>query len=794
MTPSVRKQSATSGPASVGAVVIGRNEGERLAACLDSLGTAPLAAVVYVDSGSTDDSVELAEARGAHVVHLDTSRGFTAARARNAGYRALRELAPRTELVQFLDGDCVLEEGWIQAGRDRLATEAILAAVCGRRRERFPDATPYNRLCDLEWDTPIGPAEACGGDALIRMRALVESGGYDDNFIAGEEPELCHRLRQRGWRVERLDAPMTVHDAAITRFGSWWKRMVRSGYAAASNLDRHGVHGVRHMVALVRSALLHAVLLPAGTFASSLAALAFLPWLAPLPWVLLALLYRRQLRRIAAGRVARGADPIHARTYARYTLLAKWAESLGVLRQWYGRALGRPAGLMEYKPKPSDPAPNDPSKARSSAAASTPEVATGGASHEPLAGGRASEPVRVGYLVNQYPKTSHAWMRREIEGVLATGVEIDRYSIRRVDEPLVDPGDVREQTATTILLEQGAVRVALAVLATVCTRPLRFLSALRQAWSIGRNHPRGRAFHLVYLAEACLLLRFLQRRPVGHLHAHFGTNSATVALFTHTLGGPPFSFTFHGPEIFESISPRCLRAKIHAAAFVVAISHHGFSALERWSDPDDWNKLRLIRCGTDERFLAEKETAPPAEQRVVCVARLSPVKGHLVLLDALAKLVEEGFDPQLSLVGDGDFRPAIERRARALGLFERIRWCGWLSGDGVRDEVLASRLMVLPSFDEGLPVVFMESLALHRPVISTYIAGIPELIENDNTGWVVPAGSVDHLVDALREALSLDDESLMRIARNGAEAVRERHDSQKEAARLAALFRGTNAA
>lgn len=794
MNPAPRRQKQRAVPTAVAAVVIGRNEGARLAACLGSLRAAPFAAIVYVDSGSTDDSVALAEAHGAHVVHLDTSRGFTAARARNAGYRALRELEPDVALVQFIDGDCVLEDGWIEAGRRRLATESMLAAVCGRRRERFPDATSYNRLCDLEWDTPIGPAEACGGDALIRMRALVETGGYDDNFIAGEEPELCHRLRQRGWRVERLDAPMTVHDAALTHFGAWWKRMVRSGYAAASNLDRHGVHGVRHMVAIVRSALLHALLLPAGALASSLAALAFLPWLAPLPWVLLALLYRRQLRRIAAGRVARGTDPLHARTYARFTLLAKWAESLGVLRQWYGRALGRPAGLMEYKPKPSDPAPHEPRPSRSRLGTAVTAVPVDGTAHEPILGEPTTDPVRVGYLVNQYPKTSHAWMRREIEGVLATGVEIDRYSIRRVDEPLVDPGDVREQAATTILLEQGALRVAVAVLATACTRPLRFLRTLHQAWSIGKNHPRGRAFHIVYLAEACLLLRFLQRRPVGHLHAHFGTNSATVALFTNTLGGPPFSFTFHGPEIFESISPRCLRAKIHAAAFVVAISHHGFSALERWSDPDNWSKLRLIRCGTDEQFLAEKETAPPAEQRVVCVARLSPVKGHLVLLDALAKLVEQGFDPQLSLVGDGDFRPAIERRARALGVFDRIRWCGWLSGDGVRDEVLASRLMVLPSFDEGLPVVFMESLALHRPVISTYIAGIPELIENDNTGWVVPAGSVDHLVDALREALSLDDESLMKIARNGAAAVRERHDSQKEAARLAALFRGNNAA
>lgn len=761
------------GPAALGAVVIGRNEGLRLAACLDSLAHAPVARVVYVDSGSTDDSVALAEARGAHVVHLDTSTGFTAARARNAGYRELRALDPSLAFVQFVDGDCRVENGWIESARTHLERVPLLAAVCGRRRELEPDATPYNRLCDLEWDTPVGPAEAFGGDALVRMRALVEAGGFDEAFIAGEEPELCHRLRSRGWRIERLDAPMTVHDAAIAEFGAWWKRMVRSGYAAAANVERHGVRGVEHMAAIQRSALLHAVLLPAVASVATLGALSIAPLAAALPSALLVATYVRQLRRIAKGRRERGASSEHAALYARFTLLAKWAETQGILRQWYGRLLGRRAGLIEYKHGSS-------SSSQRNASPNEPVV------HDTNAD--SSRP-RVAYLVNQYPKTSHAWMRREIEGVLATGVEIDRYSVRRVDEPLVDLGDRREQDVTTVLLEKGALAIALSVLVVAVGRPAAFWRALGVAWSIGKNHPRGRAFHLVYLAEACLLARLLGARPVQHLHAHFGTNSATVALLTHTLVGVPFSFTFHGPEIFESISPRCLRAKIHAAAFVVAISHHGFSALERWSDPAHWHKLRLIRCGTDARFLDAPESAPPTEQRVVCVARLSPVKGHLVLLDALAKLVQEGLDPQLSLVGDGDFRPAIAARADSLGLSERIRWCGWLDGEGVRQEVLAARLMVLPSFDEGLPVVFMESLALHRPVISTYIAGIPELIENDRTGWVVPAGSVDHLADALREALTLDDESLMDIARNGARAVRERHDSAIEAARLAALFR-----
>jgi glycosyltransferase involved in cell wall biosynthesis/GT2 family glycosyltransferase len=755
------------GPPKIGAVVIGRNEGERLVACLAALAARDLVHVVYVDSGSTDGSAEAAAERGAAVVHLDTTRGFTAARARNAGVRELRRLAPDVAHVLFVDGDCTLEDGFLELAARKLEQEPQLAAVCGRRRERFPDASVYNRLCDMEWDTPIGTAEACGGDVLMRVHALVEAGGFDDDFIAGEEPELCHRLRRRGWRIERVDAPMTVHDADLHRFGAWWKRMKRGGYAAAANVDRHGVGGVRHMTAIVRSAVLHAGVVPAGL--SALAAL--LAWrgsafVFAVP-LLAALFYGRQYLRIARGRRERGATAQHAALYARFVLIAKFAELLGILRQWYGRLFGRPAGIIEYK-RAALPQAND--------------VST------------TSDATRVAYLVNQYPKTSHAWMRREIEGVVAAGVEVDRYSIRRVDEPLVDPGDQRELAATTFLLEQGARAIVWSTLLLACTRPRLFARALALTWSISTRHPRGRFFHFVYLAEACLLVRLLERRPAAHLHAHFGTNSATVALLAHTLGGPAFSFTFHGPEIFESISPRCLRAKIHAARFVVAISHHGFSALERWSDPSHWHKLRLVRCGTDETFLGTAPTPLPKEQRVVCVARLSPVKGHLVLLEALAQLVEEGFDPQLSLVGDGEFRAVVERRAEALGLAPRIRWCGWLGGEGVRREVLAARLMVLPSFDEGLPVVFMESLALHRPVVSTYIAGIPELILNGRTGWVVPAGSVDHLVDALREALTMNDDALMDIAKNGARAVKERHDSAREAARLAALFEETRRA
>jgi GT2 family glycosyltransferase len=344
----------TAAPA-VGAVAIGRNEGERLERCLDALVGAGLR-VVYVDSGSTDGSVAAARARGVEVVELDTSIKFTAARARNAGFARLLERFGEVELVQFVDGDCELEDGWIDTAVAALERDPALAVVCGRRAERHPEHTVYNLLCDLEWDTPIGPAEACGGDALYRRDAFAAVGGFDETLIAGEEPELCFRLRRAGRAVERLDAPMTRHDADMHRLGQWWQRHVRSGYAATEAWFRHGSSGETHMVRIAKSALFYAGALPAGAFAASLlgAWLAEFPaplgWVAALaPWLLALALIARLPGRIAAHRRERGASAEASAVYGRYTTLAKLPELQGVLRYLRLRALGRSSALIEYK-------------------------------------------------------------------------------------------------------------------------------------------------------------------------------------------------------------------------------------------------------------------------------------------------------------------------------------------------------------------------------------------------------------------------------------------------------------
>jgi GT2 family glycosyltransferase len=299
-------------PAAVGAIIIGRNEGERLEVCLRSV-KEEIDRVVYVDSGSSDGSVVLAKARGAEVVELSTDRSFTAARARNAGAARLLE-DHEVEFIQFIDGDCELQPGWVEQATSFLAGNPEVAIACGRRRERFPDRTRYNRLCDMEWDTPVGEAAACGGDSLVRTKAFKAVEGFTETLIAGEEPDLCFRLRQAGWKIYRLDAEMTLHDAAMSRVGQWWQRSVRSGYATAEAHQRRG-DTERHLKRQVVSNLV---------------------WGLPIAWPLWPILWLRIQRRKGA-------------LYASHIVLGKVPHLIGQTRFWWQRVRGQAGTLIEYK-------------------------------------------------------------------------------------------------------------------------------------------------------------------------------------------------------------------------------------------------------------------------------------------------------------------------------------------------------------------------------------------------------------------------------------------------------------
>lgn len=399
--------------------------------------------------------------------------------------------------------------------------------------------------------------------------------------------------------------------------------------------------------------------------------------------------------------------------------------------------------------------------------------------------------MRIAYVVNQYPRTSHSFIRREIQALEAQGVEVLRFSLRPVQEELPSEADRLERERTRTVLAQGVAGHAVAISAVALRHPLALARALVCAVRLGWRSDRGLVRHLAYLAEACVLVRWLGQAGVDHLHAHFGTNSAAVALLCHELGGPSFSLTVHGPEEFDKPEFLGLGEKIHRAAFAVAISSFGRSQLYRWARHEDWAKLEVVHCGVGEDLLRAPATPVPTEPRLVCVARLSEQKGHLLLVEAAARLAAEGLPFEITLAGDGPLRGRIEDLVRRFRLDGHVRVAGWMSAAEVRDAIVGSRALLLPSFAEGLPVVVMEALALGRPVITTAVGGIPELIETGVTGWLVPAGSIDALVAAMRAALQASPARLGEMGRAGAALVAQHHDAAKEARKLAALFRST---
>lgn len=327
----------------IGLVAIGRNEGQRLRQCLQSV-VGQVEVMVYVDSGSTDGSVDLARSLGVSVVELDLSIPFTAARARNAGLARLLEVAPEIEYVQFVDGDCEVVPGWLELAERTLNQHPEVVVVCGRRRERFPAATIYNQICDIEWDTPIGEAKACGGDAMMRVAALQQVGGYNPTLIAGEEPELCVRLRQNGGKILRLDAEMTLHDAQMTRFQQWWKRSQRAGHAYAEGAWLHGDPPERHWVADVRRIAFWGLGVP-------LVAIAAAWWTRGLSLLLL-LGYPVMVYKIFKY-YRRSLPSKQALLYALFCMLGKFPQAQGLLQFYWNKFSGKRSTLIEYNSVPS---------------------------------------------------------------------------------------------------------------------------------------------------------------------------------------------------------------------------------------------------------------------------------------------------------------------------------------------------------------------------------------------------------------------------------------------------------
>ena len=395
----------------------------------------------------------------------------------------------------------------------------------------------------------------------------------------------------------------------------------------------------------------------------------------------------------------------------------------------------------------------------------------------------------VAYFINQYPKVSHTFIRREIAALERQGVRVERFALRGWDAEVADAEDAHERERTRYVLQGSLAALLIEALGFLAGHPGRAWRGTRAAWAMSRSSDRGLLRHLVSLAEACRLVNWMRRADVAHLHAHFGTNSAEVAMLARTLGGPTFSFTAHGPEEFDKPQALALARKIDASSFVVAISSYGRSQLCRWIPSGQWPKVQVVHCGIDAAFFAaEHDLAANANDTLVCVGRLCEQKGQLLLVQAAAQLVRQGVALKLVLAGDGELRGEIEAAVRDLGIEAHVRITGWISSARVREELLAARALVLPSFAEGLPVVIMEAMALGRPVISTFIAGIPELVLDGVQGWLIPAGDVDALAGAMRDCLRAEPQRLLAMGRAARARAFERHLVDVEAARLKRLF------
>lgn len=402
--------------------------------------------------------------------------------------------------------------------------------------------------------------------------------------------------------------------------------------------------------------------------------------------------------------------------------------------------------------------------------------------------------MKIGYVLNTYPRPSHSFIRREIRALEALGHDIHRIAMRGDSAPLIDPEDRVEAEVTLRVLSQGGGALLKAMVRALRRDPRGFGAMLRLALTCGARGgggvpgSGGRLRHLVYLTEAAYVAKLARERGLTHLHAHFGTNSATVAMLAAGLSGLPFSFTLHGPEEFDAPRALSLGEKAARAAFSVTISSFGRSQLMRWAAPVDWPKLNVVHCGIEPSRFSDPLPLPPGAGRMVAIGRLSEQKGQLLLIEALGLAVREAPQLHLTLVGDGELRAPIEAAVARLGLQAHVTLAGWLDEAGVRAALGAAHALVLPSFAEGLPMVVMEAMAAARPVLGTAIAGMPELVVPGETGWLVPAGDVEALSAGMVALARTPPETLARLGQAGRDRVLQRHDVAVEAARLAGLF------
>lgn len=396
--------------------------------------------------------------------------------------------------------------------------------------------------------------------------------------------------------------------------------------------------------------------------------------------------------------------------------------------------------------------------------------------------------MNIAYLLNTYPAPSSTFIRGEIEALEALGDEIVRFAVRRFDGPLVDPADIREAGATRYLLDGNLKGLVAAAAKELAVNPVGLARALPTWWKLLRNARGGVVRHVAYLMQAAALRQEARRLDVRHVHAHYSNNATTVAMLSSALGGPSYSFTAHGPD--EFVEPQLLSfdLKIARAAFVVGISGYGRTLLTKLARPQDAAKIHIVHCGIDLDGFEAAPPVAPENQTLVCVGRLCPAKGQVHIPAAVAALRERFPAIRVVLVGDGESRAKVEEEIARHDVAGEVLLHGWASNQEVRRMVAGGRALLLPSYAEGLPIVIMEAFALGRPVLSTTVAGIPELVDQD-CGWLVTPGNHDELVAAMGAALEASPSELQRMGERGRTRVEQRHDRRTLGQQLHRLFR-----
>jgi glycosyltransferase involved in cell wall biosynthesis len=396
--------------------------------------------------------------------------------------------------------------------------------------------------------------------------------------------------------------------------------------------------------------------------------------------------------------------------------------------------------------------------------------------------------MRIGYFTNQYPAVSHTFIRREIVALESLGETVKRYALFCVPDKLVHEEDKAELAKTKLVFKVKPLEALRILVSTVVLHPIVTFKVVVAAIRMGWFSDRGLMRHFAYVAEAMILADWCKRDSIEHLHAHFGTNSAAIAMFAAMLSGIPYSFTAHGCEEFEKAPILALDTKLRNSAFGVCVSAFGRSQLMRWSPPELWHKVHVVHCGLDASYVNAAATPPPDRPRVACVGRLGEHKAQLVLVEAVDILHKQGIDCEVVLAGDGPMRPNIEAAVKAAGIERLVTITGWIPSDQVRAHVAAARALVLPSFAENMPVVIMEAFAQGRTVISTYIAGIPELVQPNKTGWLVPSGDATALAEAIKDMLATPVDRLAAMGAAGRAHILANHDALTEARKLKQLF------